>query len=75
MWRLACLLWAKHEFKCIIGLSKDEACADRLRTSITDEIIEAAKKNFLNNQRIFIREAADDVGISFRSCQAFLRMF
>ena len=35
-----------------------------------DENIEAVKKIILGNRRITIREAADDVGISFGSCQA-----
>ena len=35
----------------------------------TDENIEAVKKMFLDNCRITIMEVADDVGISFGSCQ------
>ena len=38
--------------------------------STTDENIEAVKKMILDNRRIDIREVADDVGISFGSCQA-----
>ena len=38
--------------------------------STTDENIEAVKKIILNNCRITIRKVADDVGISFGSCQA-----
>ena len=39
-------------------------------TSTTDKNIEAVKKMILDNRRITIREVADDVGISFGSCQA-----
>ena len=58
-WHLASLLWAEHKFNCR-GPS----------TSTTDENIEAVKKMILDNCRITIREVADDVGISFGSCQA-----
>ena len=36
----------------------------------TAENIEAVKKINLDNRRIIIREVANDVGISFGSCQA-----
>ena len=36
----------------------------------TDENIEAVKKMMLDNRRNTIREVADDIGISFGSCQA-----
>ena len=39
-------------------------------TSTTDENIEVVKKMILCNRRIIIREVADEVGISFGSCQA-----
>ena len=39
-------------------------------SSTTDENIEAVKKMILDNRRITIKEVADDVGISFGSCQA-----
>ena len=39
-------------------------------TSTTDENIEAIKKMILDNRRITFTEAADDVRISFGSCQA-----
>ena len=42
----------------------------RPSTSTTDENIEAVKKIILDNCRITIREVADDIGISFGSCQA-----
>ena len=42
----------------------------RPNTSTSDENIEAVKKMILNNRRITITEDADDVGISFGSCQA-----
>ena len=61
--RLASLLWAENKFNCsITGLRKAE----------TDENIEAVKKMILFNRRITIREVANDVGISFGSCQVIL---
>ena len=48
----------------------DVARPGRPSTSTTDENIEAVRKMILNNGRIAIREVADDVGISFGSCQA-----
>lgn len=48
----------------------DDARPGRPSTSTTDENIEAVKKMILDNRRITIREVADDVGISFGSCQA-----
>ena len=39
-------------------------------TSTIDENIEAVKELILENRRISIREVADDVVISFGSCQA-----
>ena len=48
----------------------DDARPGRLSTSITDENIEAVKKMMLGNRWISIRQVADDVDISFGSCQA-----
>ena len=48
----------------------DNACSGRSSTSTTDENIEAVKKMILDNHRITIREVAEDIGISFGSCQA-----
>ena len=48
----------------------DNTRPGRQSTSTTDENIEAVKKMILNNLRITIRDVADDVGISFGSCQA-----
>ena len=48
----------------------DDAPPGRPSISTTDENIEAAKKMILNNRRITVREIADDVAISFGSCQA-----
>ena len=45
------------------------ACVGRSSTSKTDESIEGVKKMILNNRRITIRKVADNVGISFVSCQ------
>ena len=47
----------------------NNACPGRPRTSTADENIEAVKK-ILDNRRITIREAVDDVDISFGLCQA-----
>ena len=49
----------------------DDVRPCRPSTSAIDENIEAVKKMILNNRRITIREIGDDVGISFRSYQAF----
>ena len=46
------------------------ARSGRPSTLTTDKNIEAVKKMILDNRRISIREFADDVGISFGSCQA-----
>ena len=51
----------------------DDTGPGRPSTSTTDENIEAVKKIILNNHRITIREVADDVGISFGSCQAIFK--
>ena len=48
----------------------DDARPGRPSTPTTDENIEAVKKMILDNGLITIREVADDVGISFGSCQA-----
>ena len=48
----------------------DNAGPGHPSTSTADENIEAVKKMILNNHRITIREVADDVCISFGSCQA-----
>ena len=48
----------------------DDARPGGANTSTTDENIEALKKIISDNRRITIREVADDVGISFCSCQA-----
>ena len=48
----------------------DDAGPGHPSTSTTDKNIEAVKKMILYNCQITIREVADDVGISFGSCQA-----
>ena len=48
----------------------DAAFSGRTSTSTTNESFEAVKEMILNNHRITIREIADDVQISFASCQA-----
>ena len=49
----------------------DDDRPDRPRTSATDENFEAKKKNDFDNRRITITEIADNISISFSSCQAF----
>ena len=61
-------LWY-NQFKEYREDVKDDALPGRPSTSITDENIEAVKKMILDNRRITIREVADDIGISFGSCQ------
>ena len=48
----------------------DDASSGRSNTSITCENIEAVKNIVLGIRWITIREVAEDVGISFDSCQA-----
>ena len=49
----------------------DDVCHGCSSTLTTDENIEAKKNRILDNRRITItREVADDVDISFASCQA-----
>ena len=48
----------------------DDVRPGRPNTSMTDEYIEAVEKLISNNQRITITEVADDVAVSFGSCQA-----
>ena len=50
----------------------EDACAGRPSTSTTGENIETLRKMILVNRRNTIREVADNVGISFGSCQAIL---
>ena len=47
----------------------DDARSGLPSTSTTDENVEVVKKMILDNRQITIREVADDVGISFGSCQ------
>ena len=48
----------------------DDARPGRPSTSTTDKTVKAVKKMILDNHRNTIREVADDVDISFGSCQA-----
>ncbi|MCP6711290.1 helix-turn-helix domain-containing protein, partial [Klebsiella pneumoniae] len=52
--------------------TNDEPRSGRPSTSTTDENVEEVKKIVLGNRRITIREIADDIGISFGSCQSIL---
>ena len=47
---------------------EDDERSGRPSTSTTDENVEKVKGMVMNNHRITIREAADDVGISIGSC-------
>ena len=58
-------LWY-NQFKDI----SDDVRPGRPSSSTADENIEAMKKMILDNRQITIREFADDVDISFVSCQA-----
>ena len=76
LWCLASLLWAETQVLLLLNRFKegredvhDDARSDRTSLSTTDENIEAVKEMILDNRRISIREVADDVGISFGSCQ------
>ena len=50
-----------------ISFSARPGCSS---TSTTDENVEKVKKMILHNHQITIRGVADDVGISFVSCQS-----
>jgi len=49
---------------------EDDERPGRPSTSTIDDNVEKVKKMIIDNRRIIIREVADDVGISFGSCQA-----
>ena len=79
---LKCRLWllAEQNIRSIVVYSvwgRPRRCQWRCHfpfrpsTSTTDENIEATNKMILDNHRITISEVADDVGISFGSCQVF----
>ncbi|XP_018355926.1 PREDICTED: putative uncharacterized protein FLJ37770 [Trachymyrmex septentrionalis] len=50
----------------------DEPRSGRPSTSKTDENVQEVKEIVLKNRRITIREIADDLNISFGSCQSIL---
>ena len=50
--------------------TEDDERPGRPSTSTTDDNVETMKKMIMENRRITIREVADEVGISFGSCQA-----
>ena len=70
-------LLSRIQVNCGITAKKkavnDDARPGRTNTSATAENIEAVKIMVLNNQRITIKEVADNVDISFGSCQAIFR--
>ncbi|XP_032679236.1 protein GVQW3-like [Odontomachus brunneus] len=49
---------------------EDDERPGRLSTSTIDDNVEKVKKMIMGNRRITIREIANDVNISFSSCQA-----
>ncbi|XP_029673845.1 protein GVQW3-like [Formica exsecta] len=60
-------------YKCFQEGRKDVENGERpgrSSTSTTDDNVGKVKKMIMDNRRITIREVADDVGISFGSCQA-----
>ena len=63
-------MWYKRFKDGQEDVNDDARRPDCLNTSTTNENIEAVKKIILDNRRITVREVADDVGISFGSCQA-----
>ena len=65
-------LWY-NRFKERSEEDNNDARSGRPSTSTTDESIEAVKKMILDNHRFTIRDLADDVGISFGSCQTIFR--
>ena len=71
LWHLASLLWTEHKFNYGIT-GREDVNDDACPGCLSDENIEAVKKTILDNHRITIREVADDVNISFGSCQAIL---
>ena len=50
----------------------DEPRSGRPSTSKTDENVQEVKEIVLKNRRITIREIADDLNISFGSCQSII---
>ena len=62
-------LW-QNRFKKGRENVNNDACSGRPITSTTDENIGAVKKMILDNHPITIRVVADDINISFNSCQA-----
>ena len=62
-------LWYNRFKECREDVNND-ARPGRPSSSAIVENIETVKKMILDNRRITIREVADDVAISFGSCQA-----
>jgi len=71
MSRTQCFEWYSH-FKTGRPSIDEDLRSGRPSTS-TDEVhIDAVRDLILQNRRLTIREIAEDVGISFGSCQAIL---
>ena len=62
--------WWYNRFKEDREDVNDNTHPGRPNSSTTDGNIEVVKKMILNNRRITIKQMADDVDISFGSCQA-----
>ena len=67
-------LMSRTQFQLCYNRFKDSqesvnanACPRRPNTSINNKNIDAMKKMILDNNRVTIREVADDIGISFDS--------
>ena len=75
-WNVNCGVWRVSSSHVQLWCNRlkedvnDNAHPGHPSTSAADKNIEAVKKMFLENRLIAIREVADDVCISFDSCQA-----
>ena len=66
-----CFEWYSH-FKTGRTSIDEDPRSGRLSTSTDDVHIDAVRDLILQNLRLTIREIAEDIGISFGSCQAIL---
>ncbi|XP_050533350.1 protein GVQW3-like [Daktulosphaira vitifoliae] len=69
--RTTCFEWFKR-FKEGRSSTKDNERSGRPSTSKTNEIVARVREIIRNNRRLTIREVAEDVGISYGSCQKIL---
>jgi hypothetical protein len=71
MSRTQCFEWYSHFETGRMSIDEDSR-SGRPSTSIDDVHIDAVRHLILQNRCLTIREIAEDVGISFGSCQAIL---